>query len=190
AAELVSGALDIHSRILRNSLLITIRKSTIHNTFTVVFRNMKRFVPLERDDPATIPEALTRAGWRYPTSVAIEHAAEQLSFRELELQCERFSRAFLAAGLRKGDRVAVWAPNGVEWIMAAIGAQAIGGVLVPINTRLKGKEAGFILRRSGARVLCTVSEFLGIRYPDLIAAEALPALEHVVDLTRVGTRNV
>ena len=40
----------------------------------------------------------------------------------------------------------------VQWIIAAIGAQTVGGVLVPLNTRLKGPEAAYILRASGARI--------------------------------------
>ena len=58
----------------------------------------------------------------------------------------------------------------------------LGAVIVPLNTRLKGKEAGFILRRSRARLLVTVGEFLGTDYPGLVAAEALPQLERMVIL--------
>lgn len=144
---------------------------------------MQASVPLEKGSPATIPQVLARAARRYPQAVAIEHAEGKLTFDELEQQCERMARALLAFGLRKGDRVALWAPNSAEWIIAAIGAQRVGGVLVPLNTRLKGKEAAFILRRSHARLLCTVQEFLGIRYPELLAEEELPALEHILDLT-------
>jgi acyl-CoA synthetase (AMP-forming)/AMP-acid ligase II len=80
-------------------------------------------------------------------------------------------------GIRKGDRVAIWAPNSAEWIVAALGIALSGAVLVPLNTRLKGREAAFILRRSGARLLLTVGEFLGTRYPELLAGESLPALD-------------
>ena len=80
----------------------------------------------------------------------------------------RAARAFMAAGVAHGDRVAVWAPNIHEWIVAAIGLQTAGGVLVPLNTRLKGGEAGYILEKSGARILCVVEEFLGIDYLDLL----------------------
>jgi acyl-CoA synthetase (AMP-forming)/AMP-acid ligase II len=90
------------------------------------------------------------------------------------------ARAFLAAGLARGDRVAIWAPNLWEWIVAATGLQAAGGVLVPLNTRFKGREAGHVLRKSGARALVTVSEFLGTRYVEALAGEDLPALERIV----------
>ncbi|MDP4916471.1 MAG: AMP-binding protein, partial [Haliea sp.] len=90
------------------------------------------------------------------------------------------ARAFLAAGLEHGERIAIWAPNMWQWIVAAIGAQSIGGVLVPLNTRLKGTEAGFILRRSSARWLFTVADFLGMRYPAMLRDESLPDLKGTV----------
>jgi acyl-CoA synthetase (AMP-forming)/AMP-acid ligase II len=97
---------------------------------------------------------------------------------------ETAARALLASGIQRGDRVAVWAPNSLEWIVAALAATAAGGVLVPVNTRFKGAEAAFVLARSNARVLFTVRGFLDTDYPELLrdAAVPLPALEHLVVL--------
>ena len=60
-----------------------------------------------------------------------------------------------------GDRVAIWAPNIPEWVVSALGVHCCGAVLVPINTRMKGIEAGDILGRSGARLLFCIGDFLG-----------------------------
>ena len=87
---------------------------------------------------------------------------------------QRSAQAFIAAGLGKGDRIAIWAPNMYQWIIAAIGAQSVGGVLVPLNTRLKGAEAAYILNASGARLLFTVGEFLGVSYPELLLIDLPP----------------
>ena len=133
--------------------------------------------------PATIPHVIARSSMRYPHATAVEDQGRRTTFTELGQACNRAAAAFLAYGLHKGDRVAVWAPNIPDWIVAAVGAQSAGGVLVPLNTRLKGKEAGYILRKSGARLLFTVAEFLGISYPELLAGESLPALEQIIDLT-------
>lgn len=135
--------------------------------------------------PATIPHVIARVSRDYPTGIAVEHEGRRTTFEELERAANRVTAAFLAYGIRKGDRVAVWAPNILEWIVVAVGAQAAGAVLVPLNTRLKGKEAGYILRRSGARLLFTVGQFLGISYPELLSGEALPALEGIIDLAGV-----
>jgi acyl-CoA synthetase (AMP-forming)/AMP-acid ligase II len=91
-------------------------------------------------------------------------------------------RAFLAAGLRKGDRIAVWAPNIPEHVIAAAGCQSVGGVLVPINTRYKAAEAVDVLQRSRARWLVTVPEFLGVRYPELLRGAHLPDLQAVIQI--------
>ena len=76
----------------------------------------------------------------------------------------------------------MWAPNSLEWIVAALGMTTAGGVLVPINTRFRGAEAAYVLARSGARALFTVRGFLDTDYPALLASAGveLPALEHTV----------
>ena len=130
----------------------------------------------------TIPEVVLQAAARFGDRPAIEDGAARLSFAALADAMLGAARAFLAAGVTRGDRVAIWAPNQWEWIVAAVGLQAAGAVLVPLNTRLKGREAGYILRKSGARILLTVGEFLGVRYVDLLRGEELPALEQVVAL--------
>ncbi|AXI81057.1 long-chain fatty acid--CoA ligase [Peterkaempfera bronchialis] len=86
------------------------------------------------------------------------------SFTEVAAEMVRTARAMIALGVRPGDRVALWGPNCPEWIFTALGIQAAGGVLVPLNTRFKAEEAGYILRKSGARTVFTVTGFLGTDY--------------------------
>jgi acyl-CoA synthetase (AMP-forming)/AMP-acid ligase II len=128
----------------------------------------------------TIPQLVEAAAARFGSRAAVEDGPVRLSFTALADEMRGAARAFLAAGLARGDRVAIWAPNLWEWIVAATGLQAAGGVLVPLNTRFKGREAGHVLRKSGARALVTVSEFLGTRYVEALAGEDLPALERIV----------
>ena len=130
----------------------------------------------------TIPQLVRLAGAHFGDRSAIEEGEARLSFAELADAGLRSARAFLAAGIQRGDRVAIWAPNMYEWILAAIGLQSAGAVLVPLNTRLKGMEAGYQLRKTRARILCTVTDFLGTDYAALLAEEELPDLEQVVVL--------
>ncbi len=130
--------------------------------------------------PPSIPRVLARAAHRFAEAPAIIDGPLKLSFRQLQEHALAATAAFMACGIAPGDRVGIWAPNSAQWVVAALGILGCGGVLVPLNTRLKGKEAGFILRRSGARALVTVDEFLGTRYPGLLAAESLPQLERTV----------
>ncbi|MDH4562259.1 FadD3 family acyl-CoA ligase [Pseudomonas sp. BN411] len=124
----------------------------------------------------TIPELLAAAATRYGESMAIEDDSTSISYHRLDELRRQAARALLALEVQAGERVAVWAPNIHEWIVAAIALQSVGAVLVPLNTRMKGAEAGFILRESGASLLFVVSEFLGTDYPALLAGEALPEL--------------
>jgi HIP---CoA ligase len=137
---------------------------------------------MHADIPPTIPRVLARSAELFGDSPALVDEGQQLSFRDLEHQARSASAAYLSAGILPGDRVGIWAPNRSDWVIAALGALGAGAVLVPLNTRLKGREAAFILRRSRARLLVTVGEFLGTRYAQLIAPEPLPHLERIVIL--------
>ena len=131
----------------------------------------------------TLPQVVAEAAATYGQRVAITAGEVQLSYADLDAARIQSARAFIAAGLEKGDRIALWAPNIYQWIIAAIGAQSVGGVLVPLNTRYKGPEAAYIMRASGAKILFTVGDFLGVCYPALLADQDLPDLERIVTLT-------
>src|SRR5262249_9678588 len=90
--------------------------------------------------------------------------------------------AMMAAGIGPGDRVAIWAPNGLGWIVAALGAQSAGAAIVPINTRFKGAEAAYVLSASKAVALVTTVGFLDTDTVGMLcAAETpLPHLRRIV----------
>lgn len=134
--------------------------------------------------PLTIPHAAEAAARRWPDAVALIEGAETRTFVQLWQECRAAASALLERGVKDGDRIAIWAPNCREWVVAAVAAQACGAAIVPLNTRLKGREAGDILRRTHARMLFTVAGFLGIDYPALLAAEDLPDLAETVLLDR------
>jgi HIP---CoA ligase len=134
----------------------------------------------------TLPHTLARAARDHGERPAIIAEAARLTFRELEAAVHQAAAAFLALGVSRGDRVALWAPNSPEWIIAALGASSAGAILVPLNTRLKGQEAAYILRRSSARLLVTIDTFLGVSYPQLLAAEPLPTLERTLLLSNAS----
>lgn len=130
----------------------------------------------------TIPRLVQAAARRFGEHSAVEDGDIRLSFAALAHAGLEASRAFCAAGVAPGDRVGIWAPNIVEWIVAAVGLQSAGAVLVTLNTRMKGAEAAYVLRKSGARILCTMSDFLDVNYVEALRDQDLPALERVVAL--------
>jgi acyl-CoA synthetase (AMP-forming)/AMP-acid ligase II len=112
----------------------------------------------------TIPEMVLSAADRFGDAEAVVDGPLRLSFTELVHRIRCAAGAFADFGIAKGDRVAVWAPNCAEWIIAAFGLMTAGGVLVPVNTRFKSEEAADIIGRSGAKAVLVQKDFLGLDY--------------------------
>jgi len=135
------------------------------------------------DLPETIPQVVQRAAERFGDREAMVDGDVRMTFAELAEHVERAARAFISSGVRPGDRVSIWAPNAWEWAVAELGLHAAGAVLVPLNTRFKGTEAGYVLEKSGARMLFTVTDFLDTDYVALLeGVDGLGALEEKVIL--------
>jgi HIP---CoA ligase len=137
----------------------------------------------------TTPRLLHSSAERFSAREAIVDVSDGriLSFAGLATAVHDAARAFLAMGIERGDRVAIWAPNVWEWVVAAVGLQSAGAVLVPLNTRFKGREAAYILGKSRAKALVTVTGFLDTDYVtllrDAVDVDAeLPDLEAIVVL--------
>src|SRR5690242_5556756 len=112
----------------------------------------------------SIPGLMRSAATRFADREAVVEGRTRISYAELGARVERAAAACLANGVRLGDRVAIWAPNTLDWIVSALGAVSAGAVLVPLNTRFKGTEAAYVLSRSRARLLFVTGTFLGTSY--------------------------
>jgi acyl-CoA synthetase (AMP-forming)/AMP-acid ligase II len=119
---------------------------------------------------ASVPGLVRSAVERFGDREAIVDGDTRLTFAELADLGRRAGEALVASGIAPGDRVAIWAPNIGEWVIALIGIHSAGAVLVPINTRFKGEEAAHVLGASGARLLFTVQGFLGTDYVGMLRA--------------------
>ncbi len=137
---------------------------------------------LAPDLPETLPALIRQAAAKFSDQAAIVDGAVTISYADLLVRSQAVARSLIAMGVQAGDRVAVWAPNLHEWILAACGTHAAGAVLVPLNTRMKGGEAADILERSGTRVLFCIGDFLGQYYPALLAGQRPASLQHIVVL--------
>ena len=143
---------------------------------------------VDGDDPradvrwGTIPAALLDAVDRGGDREALVDGDHGWTWNQLGSAIDRATKAYLAAGIEIGDRVAIWAPNCAEWVVALLGLQSAGAVLVPLNTRFKGAEAADILGRSRARILVTVDGFLDNHYIAMLDGHDLPHLERIVVL--------
>jgi HIP---CoA ligase len=131
----------------------------------------------------TIPALIEDAARRFGHTEAFSEGAVSLDFAGLATSIRRAQKSLMRRGVERGDRVAIWAPNCLEWIQAALAVHCAGGVLVPVNTRFKGPEAADVIRRSGARLVFTVTSFLGTNYAArLQEREDIEAVEEVIVL--------
>jgi acyl-CoA synthetase (AMP-forming)/AMP-acid ligase II len=131
----------------------------------------------------TICELVDDAARRFRDLEALVDGDVRWTFPELRDRIRASARALMASGIEAGDRVAVWAPNIWEWVVAGLGVHLAGGVLVPVNTRFKGREADFILQKSGSRILFTVTDFLDTDYVALLRdADGGRGLDEIVVL--------
>jgi HIP---CoA ligase len=116
----------------------------------------------------SIPAMVRASVARHADAEAIVDGDVALTYRDLGDRVDAAARATIAAGIEPGDAVGIWAPNVHEYVIAALGVLAAGGRLVPLNTRYKGREAAYILGRSRARMLVTITGFLDTDYVTLL----------------------
>ncbi|GAA2737356.1 FadD3 family acyl-CoA ligase [Actinocorallia aurantiaca] len=131
----------------------------------------------------TIPEMVLSSADRFGDAEAVVDGPLRLTFTELVDRIRVAAGSFAQAGVEKGDRAAVWAPNSAEWIIAAFGLLTAGGVLVPVNTRFKAEEAHDVIRRSGAKLVLSQPGFLGQEY---LAPQGVPSIDLKSDFLSSG----
>lgn len=137
----------------------------------------------------TIPELIFAGAAEFGELVALEAPGESVSYAELPSRVLAITRGLLAKGIKTGDRISVWAPNSTDWVLVALAVHCAGGLLVPINTRMKGNEAADVLDRSGSRIAFIIGDFLGVDYPAMLEPHRPQTLEEVIvigDLTRAN----
>ncbi|MBQ5947396.1 acyl-CoA ligase (AMP-forming), exosortase A system-associated [Massilia sp. ST3] len=113
---------------------------------------------------------------RTPGASALVYGARRLDYAALALEVEEAGGALLAAGVQRGERVAVYLEKRIENVAAMFGAAAIGAVFVPVNPLLKAEQVAYILADCNVRVLLTSAERL---------AQLADALEACPDLRTV-----
>ena len=121
---------------------------------------------------------------RFGDAEAVVDGPLRLTFAEVVDRIRCAAGAFAEFGIGKGDRVAVWAPNSAEWMIAAFGLQTAGGVLVPVNTRYKTEEAADIIARSGAKAVLIQKGFLD---QDYTAPADVPVIDLKSDFLTSGS---
>lgn len=100
------------------------------------------------DLPTTLGHMLRRAAELWPDRPAVVFEGTGISFRAFDEQVDVWARAMIAAGIRRGENIAVLAPNRPEWLLTSFAAARIGAVVTALNTWHKSEELASAIDRS------------------------------------------
>ncbi|KRA32729.1 MULTISPECIES: FadD3 family acyl-CoA ligase [unclassified Nocardioides] len=131
----------------------------------------------------TIPAVLRAAADRYGEKPAYVDGDRTVSFNGILDLVRRTAAGYRERGFGAGERAALWAPNSIDWVVAALAVSYAGGTLVPLNSRYTGHEAADIVERSGATLVLVADGFLGRdQIGELRSAAELRNVRDVIDL--------
>src|SRR4051794_4016263 len=140
-------------------------------------------VPLRSE---TIGENLRGTVARFPEreALVVRHQSYRATYAELWRQVDAAARAFIARGVRKGDRVGIWAPNRYEWVVTQFATARIGAILVTINPAYQTAELRYALDKAGVSVLVMARGFRGADYAAMLddVRDSCPALRDAIVL--------
>ena len=138
----------------------------------------------------TIGENLTRIAREHSGREALieVETGRRWTYAELDADVDRVARGLLAAGIAKGDRVGIWAPNCAEWTLVQYATAKVGAILVNVNPAYRTHELAYVLNQSGLRMLVSATEFKTSDYRRMVeeVRRDATALEHVVFLGTDG----
>lgn len=102
-------------------------------------------------------------------AVVMPHQNIRWTYRRFNDEIDRVARGLLARGYQKGDRIGVWAPNLIEWVLVQFATAKIGVIQVNINPAYRSNELAYALRQSGCRGLVAARQFKTSNYVKMIA---------------------
>jgi fatty-acyl-CoA synthase len=114
------------------------------------------------------------------------HQGRRLTYAQLDAAIDAVASGLLRAGIAAGDRVGIWAPNCLEWVLVQYATAKVGAILVNVNPAYRSHELGYVLRQSGVRLLFSASAFKSSDYAAMIdeVAGELDTLERTVFVDR------
>jgi fatty-acyl-CoA synthase len=134
----------------------------------------------------TIGADLSRTVAAHPDREALVEVASgrRWTWRELEDDVDRVAKGLMAAGVEKGDRVGIWAPNCAEWTLVQYAAARAGAVLVNVNPAYRTHELSYAINQSGLALMVAATSFKSSDYTAMLreVAPQCPDLRRVVHI--------
>ena len=113
-------------------------------------------------------------------------AGRRWTYAELAADVDALALGLLLAGIGKGDRVGIWAPNCAEWTLTQYATAKIGAILVNINPAYRTRELEFVINQSGTRLLVAAEKVKTSDYAGMIA-EVRPRCPGLTDVVLLGS---
>ena len=128
---------------------------------------------------------------KYPDRAAIVYLGEGFSYAKLRDLINRFAGALTNLGVGKGDRVMIYVPNCIQWVIAFFGIQKVGAVAVPVSPIYTSYEIEYMINDSGAEtIICQDTNFCYVQeiFPKTCLRNAI--VTNLVDLLPFWKRAV
>ncbi len=140
-------------------------------------------LPLLEDTIGTNFEATVAAHGGREALVEVA-SSRRWTYEELNRDVDALARGLLAAGVEKGDRIGIWAPNCAEWTITQYATAKVGAILVNVNPAYRTHEFSYAVQQSGMRMLISASGFKSSDYREMVeqTAQVNRDLERVVYL--------
>ena len=118
----------------------------------------------------TIGHMFERIAGIHPENEALVFVPDgrRYTYREFYDLCSAAAKSLIALGVRKGDRVAIWATNHPEWVIAQFSTALIGAILVTVNPAYRTHELEYGLKNSEAQTLILIPSFKSSDYVDMV----------------------
>jgi fatty-acyl-CoA synthase len=118
----------------------------------------------------TFPQLLDRIVEEFPDQYAFRYSTLDYTrtYKEFRDEVDKFARALIALGVKRGDKVSIWATNVPEWYITFWAVTKIGAILVTVNTAYKVHEAEFLLRQSDTHTLVMIDGYKDSDYAGII----------------------
>ena len=129
---------------------------------------------------STIGKFFDYAAGRYAEREAVVSIHQQVRFTYSQLaeRVNKLAKAFISAGFQKGDRIGIWSPNNVQWLITQYATAKAGLILVTINPAYRSHELAYVLRQSGCKGLVLQNKFRSSNYEQMLC-ELCPELPNV-----------
>ena len=129
---------------------------------------------------STIGKFFDYAAGRYAEREAVVSIHQQVRFTYSELaeRVNKLAKAFISAGFQKGDRIGIWSPNNVQWLITQYATAKAGLILVTINPAYRSHELAYVLRQSGCKGLILQNNLRSSNYEQMLC-ELCPELPNV-----------